>query len=346
MKKLTFVFLLVFIGLTVQAQVNNEQIILNRIEYIYSLKSLIDKNIWNEFSDKNYDVPLVYYTDSNCYIANPTDNFIDSYKPNLLFKSKGLRIFKTILLDSIPFHMSASVIFGDTTLDYNYKSPYLKCSSFEITKNIIPDVNSTEEWVTMIIHEYFHGFQYKHKAYLDFFEQKVANIPADSLKKIYLNNPWFKDYVDKENEFLLSAIASNDRKEAFAYIDSFLQLREKRRLLTLDSLNFDINNIEQAYETMEGTARYVEYKLYSQLALFNTNDKLLMSDSSFHSYEKFRNYDFENDQWLFQTRKTTYFYATGFNIARLLDKLGIEYKAKLFEESGLSLEQILKNGRQ
>lgn len=344
MKKLTFIFSLVIIGLTLQAQSNNEQIILNRIEYIYSLKSLIDKNIWNGFSENKYDVPLVYYTDSSCYTVNPTLSFIDSFNPNLVFNSKGLKIFKTILLDSIPFHMSASVILGDSTSDYNYRIPYLKCSSFEITKNTIPDVNSTEEWVTMIIHEYFHGFQYKHEVYLDYFEQKVAHIPADSLKKIYRNNSWFKENVDMENEFLLSAIASNDKEEASTFIDSFLQLREKRRLLTLDSLNFDISDIEQAYETMEGTARYVEYSLYNQFAMLHENEKLLMSDTSFQSYEKFKNYDFENDQWLFQTRKTTYFYATGFNIARLLDKLGIEYKTKLFKESGLSLEQILKSG--
>lgn len=345
MKKLTFILLLVFFGLIVQAQDSEEQIIINRIKYIYSLKSLVDNNIWKGFSDVEYNVPLLYYSKSNCYIANPTKKFIESYNPNLLFKTKGLKLFKTILLDSIPFHMSASIILGDTTSDYNYRVPYLKCSSYEITRNIIPDVNSTEEWITMIIHEYFHGFQYRHKSYLDYFEKKVVNIPADSLKKTYKNNEWFKDCVDKENDLLLLAIATNDIRETYTYIDSFLQLRKKRRLLTLDSLNFDISNIEQTYETMEGTARYIEYQLYRQFALLDKNDNLLLTDSSFHSFEKFRNYNIENDQWLFQTRKTTYFYATGFNIARLLDKLGIDYKTRLFKESGLSLEQILKNGR-
>lgn len=342
MKRLILILLLGFFGLIVHAQDNKGQIIENRIKYIYSLKSLVDNNIWIGFSDKEYDVPLIYYTNSTCYIANPTENFLDSYKPNLLYNSDGLKIFETKLLDSIPFHMSASIILGDSTSDYNYRVPYLKCSSFEITKSIIPDVNSTEEWITMIIHEYFHGFQYRHASFLDYFDKNVVYIPADSLKKAYSNNLWFKDYVDKENDFLLLAIASDDIKEAYAYIDSFLNLREKRRLLSIDSLNFDIGNIEQTYETMEGTARYVEYSLYGQFALLDKNEKLLLSDSSFFFYEKFRKYNIENDQWLFHSSKTTYFYATGFNIARLLDKLGIEYKTRLFKESGLSLEKILK----
>ena len=48
----------------------------------------------------------------------------------------------------------------------------------------------------------------------------------------------------------------------------------------------------------------------------------------------------ENDPWLYTTGKS-YFYATGFNMVRLLDKLGIEYKIELFNKGELSLEQLL-----
>jgi hypothetical protein len=36
-----------------------------------------------------------------------------------------------------------------------------------------------------------------------------------------------------------------------------------------------------------------------------------------------------------------FFYATGFNMVRLLNKLKMPYKSRLFNEGGLSLEQIL-----
>jgi len=100
--------------------------------------------------------------------------------------------------------------------------------------------------------------------------------------------------------------------------------------------------IEQSYETMEGTARYVEYSLYSNFAGKKPNNNLLKTDSSYHSYQYFRNYNIEKDQWLYLSDKTNYFYATGFNLVRLLDKLKIKYKTRLFNEGGLSLEQILK----
>jgi len=209
---LTSLLSLTFFISCVPTQNYNQQVIINRIGFVYHLKYLIGKDIWENFADNKYDVPLIYYTDSNCYIANPTDKFVNFYNPEQVFESNEIKNYKTSLLDSIPFHMSASILFGDTLSDYNYKSPYLKCSSFEITKNKVPDINSTEEWMTMVIHEYFHGFQYKHQSYLDFFEQNIVHIPSDSLKRVYKSNQWFKDYVDKENDFLLIAIASNKAK--------------------------------------------------------------------------------------------------------------------------------------
>jgi hypothetical protein len=57
----------------------------------------------------------------------------------------------------------------------------MMCSSFEETVKTIPDVGSTDEWTTMIIHEYFHGFQYKHKPYMDYYEKEIVQIQPDSL---------------------------------------------------------------------------------------------------------------------------------------------------------------------
>ena len=92
---------------------------------------------------------------------------------------------------------------------------------------------------------------------------------------------------------------------------------------------------------MEGTARYVEFSLYNKFSTSQPDYKLSKSDTSFKSFKKFRNYKIENDKWLYLTEKTNYFYAVGFNLARLLDKLKLEYKTKLFKQGGLSLEAIL-----
>jgi hypothetical protein len=206
---------------------------------------------------------------------------------------------------------------------------------------MVPDVHSTEQWATMVIHEYFHGFQFKHPAHLNYFEKYIA-VSADTLKKMYKSNPWFKESIDKENKILLTALSTADDKKIKTLIDSFFLLREQRRRQTKQQLNSDIVPIEQIYETKEGTARYVEYSLYSNFAKKTPNISLLKSDSSYHSYQYFRNYKIENDQWLYLSEKTNYYYAIGFNLVRLLDKLKIEYRTRLFNEGGLSLEQILK----
>ena len=96
--------------------------------------------------------------------------------------------------------------------------------------------------------------------------------------------------------------------------------------------------------------RYVEFSLYINFSTRRPDYKLLKSDTSFKSFAKFRKYDIAQDKWLYLTEKTTYFYAIGFNMARLLDKLKLEYKSRLFKEGQLSMEDMLndkqKNGRE
>ena len=229
-------------------------------------------------------------------------------------------------------------------------TPIMYCSSFEITSKKIPESTSTEYWVTMIVHEYFHGFQFKHKPYINTMLKKTSSVTEDSLSKIFKNNTWFQEKIKKENDFLLKAIQSKNQSETENYVDSFFNSRKERRLETKSNLNFEIDDCEKIYETMEGTARYIEYNLQVEYATRKPDKKLVSVDSAYHSYKVFKNYKMENDPWLFTPGKR-YFYATGFNILRLLDKLNIDYKSTLFKEGNLSLEEILetnykkKNGR-
>jgi hypothetical protein len=70
--------------------------------------------------------------------------------------------------------------------------------------------------------------------------------------------------------------------------------------------------------------------------------KLSQVDPSYKAYQIFKNYKIENDPWLYTPGKR-YFYATGFNIVRLLDKLHIPYKSNLFKDGESTLEQQLEN---
>jgi hypothetical protein len=343
MLRLTFIILTFILFSCNEQTINKDQAIFDRIEFIYNLKETIGEDVWKTFTNNEFDVPLIYYTDTSSYIANPTENFLSIFKSKLVYESRPLKIFKTEkLLDSIPFHMETGMTLGDTTNEYNYHSPFMKCSSFEMTKKTVPKVKSTEQWTTMIMHEYFHGFQYKHRDYLNYYEKNIVQIQPDSLRSVYKNNNWFKEKIDLENSLLLQAITEKDSLKTNFIIDTFFKVREERRKLTKQKLNFEIGNYEKCYETMEGTARYVEYSLYNKFSTRRGDYKLVKSDTSYKSFDQYRKYNIENDQWLFMTSKTTYFYAIGFNIARLLDKLKVEYKSKLFNQGGLSLEEILK----
>jgi len=349
-RQIILILTISFFGGQLKSQ-NSEQLIFDRIEYIFNLKPTIEKKYWKGFDKNSYDVPLIYFTETESYIANPKEDFIIYYKPTLVFKNKKIKIYKTVRrFDDIPFHMATS--FGiDESIDKIIRpTPIMYCSSFETTKKKIPETTSTEYWTTMIIHEYFHGFQFQHKPYIKTVLEKMGSVSEDSLSEIFKSNNWFREKIKKENDFLLKAIQSKTQSDTKNYIDSFFSSRKERRLETKSILNFEIKDIEKIYETMEGTARYIEYNLQVEYATRVPDKKLLSADTAYHSYKVFKNYKMENDPWLFTPGKR-YFYATGFNLVRLLDKLNIDYKSRLFKEGSLSLDEILemnykrKNGR-
>lgn len=341
MKKQTaLLFILLLCSSCKQAAVPEDKVITDRLTYVYNLKSVVDDNIWGGFNDDNFDVPMIYYGESKCYAVNPTKKFIRKYDPELILKNSEVRIYKIALLDSIPFHMHVTVSLDDED-SFDYKSPFMRCSNTELTAEVIPDVPSTEVWATMVMHEYFHGFQFRHPGYLDYFEKSIASLTQEVLKSLYEENEWYKESVDRENQMLLSAISSQSPAEIKSLVNTFFELRDKRRTTTEQKLNTDIRSIEQLFETMEGTARYVEFGLYGIFSTRQPDAGMARSDSLYHSYSYFKDFSFEESQWLYMTGGGNYYYATGFNILRLLDLLNVDYKPALFRDD-LSIEDILR----
>jgi hypothetical protein len=326
-----------------QTVVGEEQKIVDRIQFVASLKQTVDETVWKTLNDKRYHVPLVYFTDSACYVANPTKAFLATFNSRKVFENEQLTIYKTKRIDNVPFHMETGMTLGDSSNEYNYHSPFMMCSSYEEVVKTIPSVLSTEEWATMIMHEYFHGFQYKHQAYMDYYEKHIVQVQPDSLTALYKKQGWFKKSIDRENGYLLKAISETDKSRTQRFIDSFFVLRNARREETKRKLKFDIEQYEKCYETMEGTARYVEYSLYNKYSTMQPDEKLLKSDTGFKSFKGFKHYKLEDHKWLYLTEKTNYHYAIGFNLARLLDKLNVEYKSRLFNEGSLTMEDLLKS---
>jgi hypothetical protein len=341
MQKWLCLLLILFSFSCKQKTTQQEQLTYERIEYICFLKDIVNEKIWGSVTDKKYDLPLLYYTDTSSFVVNPTDKFLATFKPNLVYQSRNVKIYKTLQrMDSIPFHMATGIEVDDTA-SYMYQSPFMKCSSLALTRQYIPDVLSTEQWATMILHEYFHGFQFKHEAFLN--QTNQVNISGDSLQRIYLHNLWYNDKIETENGLLLKALASKNDAETIAFVDTFFKIRNERRVAARASLKIDVKPYELVYEEMEGTARYIEYGLYHYFTMARPYYPLSKTDTAYHSYNYYKdNYSLETkDAWMYQSNQTSYFYATGFNMARLLDKLKIPFKSRLFRETNISLESIL-----
>jgi hypothetical protein len=341
MMRFVFLSLIVLLSACGEKMDKSEQVVVDRIAYLIDLKGRINDEIWDGFADEKYDLPLVYYTESACYVVNPTVIILEKFKPKLIFEKNLVKIYKTQLLDSIPFHMETNIDYTVDSDSYEYKSPVMHASSLEITKKIIEDVNSIEMWSTMVLHEYFHGFQFKHLKNQNHIKNSIAYFRQDSLYGIYKSNSWFKTAIDNENKFLLDAIEAKNPNERIQLIDSVFMSRNKRRFKAKESLKIDFAQAESIYETMEGSARYVEIELYKLFSEDSKKNKKIDSDNSFKNYKDFKNFDFEKAEWIYLTNKTKYYYVTGFNMIRLLEKLDVDFKSRLFMEGNVTLEKLL-----
>ena len=163
--------------MTINAQSLNKDV--ERLQYVYALKVVINDSVWSGFADKQYDVPLLYYSDTCCYVVNPTEKFLAKYPSVLVHSDNDIQIYQTEKVDDKPFHMH--VTFTDDESNIDYRTPFMRCSSLEQTSKTIPDVTSVNEWATMVMHEYFHGFQFKNDGYLDIYETITNAVLPDTL---------------------------------------------------------------------------------------------------------------------------------------------------------------------
>ena len=314
-KKTIITALVALVAMSADAQRLNKDV--ERLQYVYALKVVINDSVWSGFADKQYDVPLLYYGDTCCYVVNPTEKFLDKYPSVLIHRDYNIQIYQTEKVDDKPFHMH--VTFTDEESNIDYRTPIMRCSSLEQTSKTIPDVTSVNEWATMVMHEYFHGFQFKNDGYLDIYDTITNAVLPDTLIELAASHDWYRESITQENDFLLKAIDANDIEASKAYIQSFFELRNERRERVKKELCIDIVALEQLYETMEGSARYIEYCLYRHFGNFNLSDA----------------------KWLYTVGRK-YYYATGFNLLRLSDKLEIDYKHTIFKDVS-TVERNLRN---
>ena len=199
----------------------------------------------------------------------------------------------------------------------------MECSSPEITIQAVPSVKTYEEWYAMLMHECFHGFQYKHTV---FWNKMLASTPenfitSDSLKALRRNYEWYRDMLSKENALLKKAYEASDIHEACHILSGFYSIRDKRLKTVKDRLGLDIIEFYPIIETVEGSARYIEYRLAREQGITDTD-------------------------WMTNLDSNSCYYASGLYLMLIMDKFGIPYKEELFLKYNTLTELILNRTRQ
>lgn len=319
----------------------DESIIYYRIESILSLKKEIMEKAWPQTKDTAYDIPLIYYTDSVCYVANPGEKFMSMARPELKYQNGNLRIYKTqSRMDSIPWHMETNV--SDVETSFDYLLPYSKVIGLEESRKfaMIP----LEAWNGMILHELFHGYQFKHQQFYHYAIKSKLIYAAinDSLQGYYNIHDWYKKGIDQENALLLQAIEEKDLAKKKTLTRQMLETRSARRKTVDEKLNRPVAFYEPGFETMEGTARYIEMATIVNMIKPMIAGKLIALDSNYKKLLPAVELKPLADIAIKTEATQRYTYAIGYNMCRLLDTYNKDYKSRLFKTPDLTLEKILQ----
>ncbi|MCB0280364.1 MAG: hypothetical protein KDD94_12725, partial [Calditrichaeota bacterium] len=197
-------------------------------------------------------------------------------------------------------------------------------------------------WLQLVLHEYFHSFQFKQDAVFEYLASTIQS-NSDSLRIIYETNDDFRKKINSENKLLKLAIQTTDPDSQLNYIRQFIHDRENRRNQYSRELNRLIIQ-ENFWETIEGTARYIEAYLPEKFNQISFDSESAAADSLFNNFAHYQSQtDIElSDTFIKRTEAgNSYFYATGFNLCRLLDKLKIDYKSIVFNNPEKSLYHLL-----
>ena len=111
--------------------------------------------------------------------------------------------------------------------------------------------------------------------------------------------------LSKENALLKKAYEASDIHEACHILSRFYSIRDKRLKTVKDRLGLDIIEFYPIIETVEGSARYIEYRLAREQGITDTD-------------------------WMTNLDSNSYYYASGLYLMLIMDKFGIPYKDELF----------------
>ncbi|WP_224484039.1 hypothetical protein [Robertkochia aurantiaca] len=317
----------------------------HRIDFVLKLRDTLGNRYWEGFNKKPVEGTFVYYNGDYSEIFFP-DSITRVRLKNLDYYSEDYALATRI--DTIPYHFEVMISLDpvDSNMVY-YNHPVQRFLSVEETGKYIPSVRSTEMWTTMVMHEMFHHYQYNTPELIKYVREEIAELPFDSrhMKQICEEDPQFLAMVQYENQLLLCALEEPGQQEKYRILENYLKARE-RRLDRYSEAHPHLKKVEDYYVLQEGSARYMEFlTMKTMYELQNANLYTTKADPGFKNFEEFREFDLSmpDFRYLKFAGSNSYHYAIGFNLMRVLDQLGVDYKQRLLSQPQRSLSERLEN---
>lgn len=297
---------------------DSEKVLVERVKKLKKMQKQIAERCWPDFAKPELTAPIIVYSDTACYLVNPKERLLNTH-PSMRIYDNDYLLYRTALLDSIPFHMDTHCEVFDTNTFWG-TTPYVRCSSLESIQKSSPD-DSELSWLPMVLHEMAHGCQ---QMFSGFFKAKgTVNYLVHPLELMQYQQKdnWLNKLLCKENDHLLKALGAKDLKEQNKEIRLFLDVRKERKEKMTEELGADYVRLEEVHELAESLARYCEVQAYILLDIPGYTEDM---------------------EFFTQMNNGGYFFVTGYNLIRLFRKLGINLSTPYQAETVVPLEKILE----
>ena len=338
MKKL-FLLTLTIVITIVSCTSKQPDLVCERINYVLTTKQKTAAKYWPDFEQKLLYNAMLYYAKNGTYSINAAT----SLKKKLQIKKsncspEGVTIGYSKKIDTTNFYMYVS--YDDINEEaLEYKIPLAMFSDVALTKKFIPDVKDTEEWMSMVIHEMFHQYQ---KGFTKFRTAQVERkkmFNRDTLNYFFKNLKWYKKSVQDENKLLLRILKDVKNDSVKTHLKSYLTKKSIRLKKIEEEYGIKLEDLENNLAKSEGTARYIEFCVKKELKHAGVNTMLEEIDSLYVK-NRFKDYSLKKDGWMYNVWGS-YYYALGFNLTRVLEKLAIDYQKTIFKDN-ISFDIYLK----
>jgi len=301
------------------------------------LKKMFGNRVWPDFGEAA--IPLIQYNEQYEFlVAHPSPP-----APWIAVDSdtfQGSPYFRRNTEESQAFAVPVGDLWAGSLDTFSHMNRSMKKQLQEkifkekLTPVMIKMMEITPaQHVVVLLHEAFHAFQAIQ--YHDRF-QRAYGVYA-SAKHYPFEDEDFKNAWNKEGSLLAVALRKKDESETLKLIQSFLEIRIKRR--SDASLSPELITFERELEWLEGTAKYVEMR-FSELGSSE------QGEAESKAYRVVRNrlrIDFYS-----RLKKCGglhgdhRFYLSGAAQAMILDTISPDWKQEIIRQENIGLEDLLQ----